>query len=302
MGNKIVQVVMSTYNGEQYIKEQIESILQQQDVQIRLLIRDDGSTDATLDIIRQYALKYENVVAYEGPNVGPCKSFFDLLSNVDVNAQYYAFADQDDVWKLHKLSRAIRFLEECGNVPALYAGSYDLVDSNLNKISRGNKGKKIVSFGNSLIECIYPGCAGVFNKSLLELVNKKLPENAYMHDWWLYMAASAMGKVIYDEEASVLYRQHEKNVLGDKTGKIQHILQRVNNFKNLRNYVPRQVAEFGEIFDAELTEQQQKLIKCIASETKNPLMRMRIFSMKDIRRNKTLDNILYKIMYLFWRV
>ena len=102
---------MSTYNGEKYLREQIDSILNQDYPEISLLIRDDGSTDGTVDILKEYAQKYRDIDYYVGENLGVQNSFFDLMKRADKRAYYYAFADQDDVWLPGKIKRAIELLE-----------------------------------------------------------------------------------------------------------------------------------------------------------------------------------------------
>ena len=97
-----VQVLLSTYNGEKYLQEQIESIIRQEDVEISLLIRDDGSCDKTIEIIENLKRKNSNIIYYSGNNLGPARSFMDLI-NKSGNFDYYAFSDQDDVWKSKKL-------------------------------------------------------------------------------------------------------------------------------------------------------------------------------------------------------
>ena len=110
MGLPFVSVLMSTYNGEKYIREQIESILNQKKVKVHLLIRDDGSQDSTIEIVKEYANKYPNVSVYAGKNIGIGNSFMELLRNAP-EADYYAFADQDDVWLDGKLERAIELIK-----------------------------------------------------------------------------------------------------------------------------------------------------------------------------------------------
>lgn len=298
-----VQVLMSTYNGEKYAAEQIESILQQEDVEIRLLIRDDGSKDATMTILKQFEKQYENVKVYTGKNLGACGSFFNLLKNADKNVSHYAFADQDDVWKKDKIKRALSVLGSEEEVPVLYCGSYELVNSRL-EVMEGKKSSnaKNISFGNALIECNCTGCTAVFNKKMLDLIQKQIPQYAYMHDWWLYLIASSIGKVVYDKEPYILYRQHENNVLGGNNGILKHMMRRIKNFKNLCRYVPKQLEEFETIYGKELNSEQEKLLKCMLNESKNPLKRLKIFKIREIRRNSKLDNIIYKLMFLFWKM
>lgn len=295
-------VLMSTYNGKKYVREQIDSILHQKDVKISMLIRDDGSQDGTLDILNEYEKKYSQVKVYVGANCGACGSFFDLMKNVKKQHDYYAFADQDDIWLSDKISHAISILEKDNTKPALYCGAYKLVDSELKPIGNGKSNKVKPSFGNSLVECIYSGCTGVFNKELLELVIRKIPQNAYMHDWWMYMVASAFGKVYCDETPLMYYRQHDKNVLGGNTGKIRQTVKRIRNFKKLCSYVPKQIIEFGQIFENELSREQKLLIKCMTNPKKSPIRRLEIFKQKKIMRCSSFDNFIYKMMFLFWMI
>ena len=109
---KRIQVLLSAYNGENYIAEQIKSILRQKHVQVSLLIRDDGSEDATWKILSEYAAKHRNVCVYAGKNIGTQKSYFDLLAHADSDMDYFAFSDQDDVWHTHKLRRAVEILSQ----------------------------------------------------------------------------------------------------------------------------------------------------------------------------------------------
>ena len=300
MKEKIL-VLMSTYNGEKYIKEQIESILEQEGVNVHLLIRDDGSKDGTMEILEDYSKCYHNIEMYQGKNLGACQSFFDLMKSANMEYDYYAFADQDDVWEKDKLKAAISTIKEEAQIPRLYCGTYKLVDKDLKEIPQKQTGKNI-SFGNALIESNCTGCTAVFNRKLLEVVRRQIPKTAYMHDWWLYLIASAFGKVFYDEIPYMMYRQHENNVLGGNQGRIGQIKKRIKNFKNLCRYVPEQLVEFGEIFGNELNEHQKQLIDCVANENRNPLKRLGIFRQKEIRRNSRVDDLVYKGLYLVWKV
>ena len=144
MAGKVIQVLMSTYNGDEYLKEQIDSILAQDcekkaGTKLKLLIRDDGSKDGTQKILGEYAKKYpETIEWYQGQNVGVIKSFFDLVVKSDEKADYYAFSDQDDYWHKDKLSAGITNIDKMSkeidtkkNMPLLYCCSPRLVDENL---------------------------------------------------------------------------------------------------------------------------------------------------------------------------
>lgn len=119
-----VAVLLSTYNGSKYIKEQIDSILSQEGVNIDIYIRDDGSTDETVNIIYEY--KSNNIFLTEGKNIGVGNSFMELLYSVPEIYDYYAFADQDDIWSEKKIRIAIEVLQK--NKKHLYASNQELID------------------------------------------------------------------------------------------------------------------------------------------------------------------------------
>ena len=126
-----VLIMMSTYNGEKYVSEQIESILAQQHVDITLAIRDDGSNDTTLHILNDYAAKHPNISVTAGDNIGYAASFWTLLMQADTSYDYYAFADQDDLWDANKIAAAIFAIKKTDNPLTLYTSALRVVDENL---------------------------------------------------------------------------------------------------------------------------------------------------------------------------
>ena len=208
-----VIVLLSTYNGEKYLKEQIDSLLRQEGVEVKIIVRDDGSKDATKRILDEYQSK-DLIRWYTGDNLRPAKSFFNLMDNASV-ADYYALCDQDDVWDKDKLAIAVKALEGHSNIPALYCGNTRLVDSNLNTLHVSNKwctGK----FAESLFHNPVTGCTCVFNKQLMSLYRHSAPGYVHMHDWWIYLLCTAFnGYIYFDMSPHISYRQHENNVIGD---------------------------------------------------------------------------------------
>ena len=126
-----VQILMSTYNGKKYLKEQMDSLLSQTYKNIEILVRDDGSSDGTGEILETYQKQHSNVRVYLQENIGLVDSFFWLLEQSD--AGYVAFCDQDDIWKPEKIERAVEKLEQVKG-PALYCGNKMLVDADLKEL------------------------------------------------------------------------------------------------------------------------------------------------------------------------
>lgn len=209
-----VQVLMSTYNGARYIEEQLASIYAQQDVDVVLTVRDDGSTDDTLSILeRECAAGRLNW--YSGPNKGAAMSFWDLVLNAP-DSEYYAFSDQDDYWDCDKLKVAVEAIKDDGSTPALYFCQTRLVDEALKEMP-SVKISPLLTYGEALIYQFVGGCTMVFNNALRKQLVKYTPSFIRMHDLWVYDVAQAIGAhVVFDKEAHISYRQHGGNAVGQQ--------------------------------------------------------------------------------------
>ena len=209
-----IMVLLSTYNGEKYISEQIESVLCQQGVDVHIVARDDGSQDETINILKRIST-LENITLIEGQNIGVVGSFFTLMHEaVCHNFDYFAFCDQDDVWKNDKLKVATDILSGHGNEPALYMSSFQMVDENLHSIQT-NMSRPNISVEGAIASNCATGCTMVFNKKLLEKSLISNYDDALMHDYWMYMVCLLTGGYIYyDETPHIYYRQHGNNVIG----------------------------------------------------------------------------------------
>lgn len=210
-----VCVLMSTYNGEKYLKEQIDSILNQKNVNVRLIVRDDGSKDATIDILKEYENE-KKLRWYNGKNLGPAKSFMDLVFNAD-ECDYYAFADQDDFWMEDKLEKT---LEKIGNnfTPMVAYCNAEIVNSKLESLNKLAYSNKQYNFYTLMCANYILGCTMVFNNALRKIiVDAGKPKNIVMHDAYLIRVCLAIGgQVIFNNKIEMKYRQHENNVMGIK--------------------------------------------------------------------------------------
>ncbi len=288
---------MSTYNGEQYIEEQIDSILQQDCKEVNLLVRDDGSSDSTVNILQRYSEKYGNIVYYTGKNIGVAHSFFDLLAHVPDNAEYIAFSDQDDVWLKDKLTVAVRQLAG-KEMPALYCCRPLLVDRDLKVLKdRIRIANPRPGFGNSMIENICTGCTIVFNRKLYDLIRGKHPRHYLIHDMWLYQVASCFGEVIYDCEPHILYRQHGSNAIGLDEGRIALIKRQIASFRRFRGKYTEQLMEFAEMFSVR-GENRDMLEEVIGTRNHWSYRWKTLFDGR-IYRQGFFDRFLFKGM-LFW--
>lgn len=221
-------ILMSTYNGEKFLHQQIESILNQTcDCEVDLWVRDDGSTDGTQDILKAYA-DAGKLRWYTGPNLKPAKSFLDLLKHCS-GYDFYAFADQDDYWYPDKLSRGMEKIKSCSG-PAMSFANARLVDAQLQPVGRNvYRVPPYTDFYSITCNGGILGCTIVFNKKLAQLIQEKpIPKDVVMHDYYLGIVCTLHdGEVIYDSSACMDYRQHGSNVVGTSWKKIDALKNRV---------------------------------------------------------------------------
>jgi glycosyltransferase involved in cell wall biosynthesis len=212
-----VVVLMSTYQGERFVAEQLRSILVQLPDGGRILVRDDGSCDGTVAAIE--ALNDARITLMPGPNLGFSRSFLTLLAAAPPEADMVMFSDQDDVWLPGKIERAWQHLRAIGDGPALYGSTQMLVDAELRPLHPTRPWPRGPSFAGALTENIITGCTAAFNRPALVLLQSAgVPGNVRFHDWWAYLVVSAFGRVVFDDQPSLLYRQHGNNQIGHGAG------------------------------------------------------------------------------------
>ena len=215
-------ILMGTYNGQDFLAEQLLSIENQSHKDWRLIISDDGSTDETLAIAKAFQEKWGNdrLELRQGPNQGFCKNFLSLACDSSIKADFYAFADQDDVWMVDKLSIALAYFNGGNNadVPRFYCGRTQLVDDKLKTLGCSPLFTLPLSFRNALVQSIAGGNTMVFNQGAKELLEKAGLLNVVSHDWWVYQLIKGAGGVaFYDPEPTLLYRQHSKALVGSNS-------------------------------------------------------------------------------------
>lgn len=221
----VVQVLMSTHNGREYVREQIDSVLRQTGVRVRLLVRDDGSTDGTPEVLQSFE-DDERVRIVSGRNLLLPWAFFHLLDESDDTADYWALADQDDVWLPDKLRRAVIVLGEVQE-PGLYCARVLVVDAHLAPLYKHPLPRRGPSFANALVQNIATGCTIVVNRQARNVLRGRWPRYAVMHDAWLYLVVAGTGVVRYDPTIVVEYRQHTRNAVGMGRGRAARLLGRV---------------------------------------------------------------------------
>ena len=228
-------VLMSTFNGEKHIKEQIDSIFNQKgDIVIKLLIRDDGSTDKTNQLIREYILNGFQIELIEGNNIGFVASFMSLVDLAFQNKSNYDFfllSDQDDVWMNDKVIAGIKAIENINSNYCLYCSSSLPVNEDLTLIKYKKKKYRVDPY-SSVVQTFSAGHTYIFKSGILDFIHNCDSTRMYTHDGFIFTISCLLGQVIYDESPHVFYRQYSNNQLGTSNRTLFKYLK--ERFKRLK--------------------------------------------------------------------
>ena len=276
-----VAILLCTYNGEQFLQAQLDSIAKQSHRNWSLFVSDDGSTDGTLKLIERFAsvVGPERVQIFSGPRRGFSQNFLSLIVRPEIDCPYIAFADQDDVWLIEKLACAVAAIKDHATTPALYLGRTRYIDGQGQVLGESAVFSKPPRFANALVQSIGGGNTMMINQQTLERLRAIAhPLDVVSHDWWLYLLVTALGGLVYyDCRPWVLYRQHGQNLVGMNTSlrqkwhRIQMLLagdfRRWNdrNIKALSLIRPQMSEQICAVFDAFVYGRQQGLYRRVTS-------------------------------------
>ncbi len=294
-----VVVLLSTYNGEKYLEQQLDSLLAQTEQNIFIVARDDGSSDRTTEILDHYAAG-GRLRWYTGENLGPERSFLDLLKNCD-EGQYYAFCDQDDYWHPDKLESALALLEkEPADTPLLYFGKKRLVDENLQPLPREDIQVRTTCYGCAVLNGVAFGCTMVFNQALRALFRPFSPRHKYMHDVLLYRTAAAVGRVIYDPQPHIDYRQHGGNVVGaNRSGWEKWKMRFQTLFQRRHDHSRSQCAgDILEAFGDRMGEADRKLTEQLAMSPSSLSERLGLLFNRRLTAQNPADMLAWRVFIL----
>ncbi|MBN1264375.1 MAG: glycosyltransferase family 2 protein [Anaerolineales bacterium] len=269
-----VDILLSVYNGEKYLMDQLNSLLVQSYSNIRLIIRDDGSTDRSPDILKSLRMKYPNLITIlpDNAHLGTNRSYSLLLRYS--SARYSMLCDQDDVWYPDKIARTLETmraaeLEYGSKKPVLVHTDLSVVDEQLQVLDKSffhfqhiNPQKDTLN--RLLVQNVITGCTVMINQPLRELA-LPLPDGIILPDWWLGLTAAAFGRISCLEESTMHYRQHSANQVGPVRWSPAYIARMAGDeFANLpaslsRTY--RQAGSFYTRFGLQLSPQNQSMVK-----------------------------------------
>lgn len=303
----MITILLSTYNGEKYLEEQLNSLCNQKGVSIKIVIRDDGSNDSTISIIDKWKEKYPLIIDFvKGDNVGFAISF-TLLLKIAINnypdSEYFAFCDQDDVWLPDKLKVAAERLrkERMYNIPITYCSNTLLVDEHLNKIRLCWKpGKVVLTKEKAMLQNYATGCTMVFNKKAVDIYLSHTPNVLKVHDFLMYQLCMFLGKVVYDDTPHILYRQHTNNQIG-RPGFIGRLKKRMKGHYK-QHTLEQQNYHFLESFKDLLTLEDIRILSDIVFYRKSIFSKLNLFFNKKIRYDNFENNFFYFIKVIIGKV
>ena len=297
---KSVAVLLSTYNGDNYIKEQIESVLQQINVNLRLFVRDDGSSDNTRKIINEIAQTDSRISIYLGSNIGYTQSFFELCKIAENTSDYYAFCDQDDVWKPNKLISALEQLDQKKNGYKLYFSGLTFVDKDLSKIKEKKYSLQDINFGHAMVRNSVAGCSMVFSNDLNSLCTKSKHLGILTgHDAWLYRLNLAIGgATVYDNQSYILFRRYGENTTDSGTITPHRILEELNLKRAVSlRFDTAKIIE--EDYNGYISAENRCLIKKIVNYKKSALAKFRLLTSDQLKYSFFPVVVMCKLQIIF---
>lgn len=301
----MISVLLATYNGEKYLKKQLDSLLNQTYKDFEIIIRDDGSTDSTNDIIEDFKNRYpDRIKVITGAPTGSSKgNFFELLAACP--SGYAMLCDQDDFWCEEKIAKTFsKMLEketECGvDTPVLVHCDAYVADEYLNVISESFIEYQAISpefkrLNNLLVQNNLTGCTCMINNALLKLLRIK-PESCVMHDWWIALTACLFGETVFINEPLMYYRQHGDNQVGAKNARGMDYL--VTKYKNRKQVVSNYRAAYAQAnallkaFSDRMTPEQKKLVSVYAAMPRlNKFERIRAINKYSFKKNTLIRTV-----------
>ncbi|ADI29628.1 glycosyl transferase family 2 [Methylotenera versatilis 301] len=281
MHTDTVAILMATFNGQKFLEEQIHSIESQSYQNWKIWISDDESKDDTFKklLALEQRIGKSKISINKGPQKGFCQNFLSLICHADIKADFYAFADQDDIWQTNKLKRAVDWLKPIPKeLPALYCSRTEIVSDIDKSIGQSPLFKKPPSFANALVQNIAGGNTMVMNdaaRSLLKNAGEFVL--AVSHDWWAYqLITGAGGVVFYDPVSEVRYRQHSNNLVGSNNGLHQKLQRIVLLFKGrFRSWNAVNIKSLNEVSFL-LNEENLKILQ-VLSHARDGNLLVRLF-------------------------
>lgn len=312
-----IAICLATYNGESYITEQLDSILAQTHHAWTLFIRDDCSTDNTLSILQSYASRYPEQIKLiancSKKSVGSKNNFASILNwvNTHYSFDYYMFSDQDDVWLKNKIKYSFNELQQTErrlskSMPLLLHTNLKVVDQNLNPLGDSFFKYRALNpdttdLPHLLVQNNVTGCTMMWNKALNDLLKLDNPDIA-MHDWWITLAASCFGNIICLQRPTILYRQHQKNVIGaTQVNTPLFLFKRLTGDTQVRETLLlsiKQAKTFLHVYQSQLSTEQIQILTAFINITKHHKLSRIAIAFKYHFLKQGIIQIIGELLYL----
>ena len=300
-------IILPTYNGEKYLSELLDSIYNQTYPLIEIITRDDGSTDNTTKIIKEYSkknIKGRKITIIEnGGKTLKCPDCFIKLLEIANDGDYYFFCDHDDYWMSDKISQAISKLKKVSDKPALHFGAYEFCDENLKYITNSPKVPQDVGLRNVIYDYWPLGFNISFNKRLYDFVFNNKPEHIYYHDCWFAQVALGVGTFIYSDNPSVKYRRQKNAVTYSNHNKFSLLIWRIKRFffnnDNLIN-LKKILNEYNILFNKYLSDEDKKMLNIFTNDSFKNYFK-RVFYPHRLRL-KITDEIGLRILFIIGKL
>ena len=303
-----VAILLCTYQGERYLQAQLDSFVAQTHTNWELWVSDDGSSDGTHAILNQ-ALKgwgKDKISIHNGPKEGFCANFLSLTCKADIKADYYAYSDQDDIWKAEKLARAVAALSTVPKgVPGLYCSRTRVVDADDKPICLSPLFTKTPGFANALMQNIGGGNTMVFNEAARQLLIEAGEKvKVVTHDWWAYLLVSGCGgQVFYDPKPTVRYRQHGSNLVGMNNSWPARLKRIVQLFQGrFREWNDLNVSALLRVRSKLTTDNQVTLDKFIEARQQPVILRLKGLKRSGIYRQTVFGSLGLVVAAIFNKI
>tara|TARA_B100000579_G_C22832576_1_gene856837 strand:+ start:1551 stop:2468 length:918 start_codon:yes stop_codon:yes gene_type:complete len=302
-----VTILLCTYNGGIYLEEQLNSIVNQTYKNWNIIVSDDCSEDNTLDILNKFQklLGKDKMTIMQGPQQGFSMNFLSLISKQNLNSNFFAFSDQDDIWEPEKLSRGLDYIQiQDQSKTALYCSRTKLIDKKSSSLGFSPLFKREPSFHNALVQSLAGGNTMIINKKTLELMKLIGLKKIVSHDWLIYQIVTGTnGFIKYDSWPSVMYRQHDKNKIGNNMTLSARIVRLYRFLKgDLRRWITSNIAALRTI-ENYLTDESRIIISELEKLRKNSWIKNLVI-IKNIKfyRQTFIGNVALYIGFLIKKI
>jgi glycosyltransferase involved in cell wall biosynthesis len=298
--NKIanVEILMSTFNGEKFLRQQMDSVLAQKgDFNLKISVRDDGSTDSTCDILKEYQ---KDINVTFGENIGVNASIMELVKASEQDFDYFAFCDQDDIWYDFRINEAVAALSAFEkDEPALWSCMEELTNESLIPYGLMPYPKYLGDFYNAIIQNKTAGHTQVFNKALRDMYIYYPADKMYVYDWVLYILASEFGTVCYCDRVCGQYRQHGANSIGYEINPVSQIRRRLKRLLNGDfKHIATQLCYIFEIYENKLPKEHREELYRFLKNRNHILKRIGYAMTTKIKRNSMFESFQFRCLYV----